>query len=265
MSERDSYGPGEFCWVDVSVPDTAAGAAFYKRLMGWDWEQGGPETGGYGTLTQRGRTVAGIVPTMEEGQPPAWSSYVSVADADATAKAVTDAGGSLVVEPMDVMTLGRMAFCQDPQGAAFGLWQPGDHKGAELVNEPGSWTWNQLATTDVKAAERFYGEVFGWSLAAPELDGGAEGYFNWAMEGSRWPEGIGGAMPIEGNLPEGTPPFWLVNLAVPDIAAAMETTEGAGGKALTGVIETPVGKLAGLLDPQGAFFSGIEPDYPEAR
>jgi predicted enzyme related to lactoylglutathione lyase len=265
VSERDGYNPGEFCWVDLSAPSTEAGAAFYGKLMGWDWEDGGPEANGYGDFTFRGKAVAGMGPIRQQGQPPAWASYVCTDDADATVAKIRDAGGSVLAEPADILSAGRLAICRDPQGAVFGLWQPNEVEGAELVNEVGSWTWNQLATTDVKAAEKFYGEVFGWKMAQPELADPDSPYFNWAMEGSRWDEGIGGVMPLEGNFPDGTPPFWIVHHAVPDAAGAIETAKSAGGQALTEVLEIPVGKLAALMDDQGAVFSVIEPDYPEPR
>jgi uncharacterized protein len=265
MSRRESYSPGEFCWVDLAVPDPQAVAPYYKELMGWNWEQGDPQFGGYGMFTLDGKTVAGLGPTMADDQPPAWSSYISVEDADDTARAIREAGGTVVMDPMDVADAGRMAVCQDPQGAFFGLWQPGLTYGAQQVNEIGNWTWNQLATTDVEAAERFYNAVFGWSLATPELAPEEAAYFNWKVEGQRWDEGIGGAMPIEGNLPDGTPPVWIVHLSVPSAEGAMETTKEAGGRVLTDVIEIPVGRLAAVMDPQGAFFSIIEPNYPEPR
>jgi predicted enzyme related to lactoylglutathione lyase len=265
VSERSSYKPGEFCWVDVLVPSTEAGAEFYGKLMGWEWADVGPEGRGYGNFTFNGKRVAGMGPIPEEGMPPAWLNYIWTDDADATAAKIKEAGGTVMDEPFDILDAGRLAMCQDPQGAVFGIWEPKEVKGAELVNEIGSWTWNQLATTDVQAAEKFYGEVFGWKTAQPELADPDSPYFNWAMEDSRWEEGIGGVMTIEGNFPDGTPPFWIVHHAVPDAAAALETAKSAGGQALTEVIEIPVGKLAALMDDQGAVFSVIEPDYPEPR
>lgn len=265
MSERESYNPGEFCWVDLAVPDTQAGAEFYKRLMGVEWEAGAEQFGGYGMFTQKGKTVFGMGPTMSDDQPPAWSSYVSVEDADATAAKIKEAGGAVAMGPMEIASAGKMAVCQDPQGAYFGLWEPGDTYGAQLVNEVGTWTWNQLATSDVEGAERFYNEVFGWKRQQPEFVPEDQSYSNWAFEDARFDEGIGGVMALEGNFPDGTPPFWIVHHAVPDAAEALETAKDAGGQALTEVIEIPVGKLAAVMDDQGAVFSIIEPDYPEPR
>ena len=164
MSERDSYEPGEFCFVDLAVPSTEAGAEYYSELLGVDWEQGAEEFGGYGMFTQRGKVVGGMGPLQSDEQPPAWSSYVCVEDADATAAKVKEAGGSVVAEPFDVATAGRMAVLHDPQGAFFSVWQPNETHGAQFVNEVGSWTWNHLTTTDLDGAKKFYGDVFGWEL-----------------------------------------------------------------------------------------------------
>lgn len=267
MSERDSYNPGEFCWVDLSSPDVDASAAFYRSLIGWEFERAEPaeEAGGYGTLTHEGKAVAGLGPIQNEGQPPAWSSYVSVADADATAKKIADAGGTVLFDPFDVFDVGRMAVCQDPEGAVFSLWQPKSFAGAELVNEVGTWTWNQLATRDLEQAERFYGEVFGWSAEASEQAPPDSPYLMWQVEGQRWDEGLAGLMTMGEEMPTEVPAHWMVYFAVADAGQAVETVKAGGGQLLFGPQEIPVGKLASFSDPQGATFSVIEPDYPEGR
>src|SRR4051812_18692975 len=160
--EISEYAPGTPCWIDLGTPDADGAARFYGGLFGWDVEEGPPEAGGYRMCMLRGQPVAGMGPQMSTDIPPFWASYVSVSDVDATSAAVKDLGGSVVVEPMDVMTAGRMAVCVDPSGAAFSLWQPGDMVGAALANEPGAFTWNELMTRDVPGATTFYGSLFGW-------------------------------------------------------------------------------------------------------
>ena len=91
-----------------------------------------------------------------------WATYVNVESADDTAAKVTAAGGQVIVPPMDVMDVGRMAVFTDSVGAFFSVWQPGTHPGAQLVNEPGTCSWSELITTDVDASKAFYGAVFGW-------------------------------------------------------------------------------------------------------
>jgi len=129
------------------------------------------ETGGYRMFQQDGQSVGGLMGQMQEGQPTAWSTYVSVADADETAAKVTAAGGTVVVAPMDVMDIGRMAVFADPTGAVFGVWQPKSFTGADLVNEPNSLCWNEVLTRDADADKRFYPAVFGWGAGRPSFEG----------------------------------------------------------------------------------------------
>jgi uncharacterized protein len=174
MGERTSYAPGTPCWVDLGTPDLDAAAAFYGGLFGWSVEEdeNAEQTGGYRQAKLRGKPVAGVMPLMQEGQPPAWSTYVSVEDADATTAKIREAGGNVLVEPMDVLDLGRMAVFADPTGAVFGLWQPGSFIGAEVVNEAGGVLWNELNTRDTEAAKAFYRAVFGWGFDEREFETG---------------------------------------------------------------------------------------------
>ena len=119
---------------------------------------------------------------MMEGQPPAWTTYVSVEDADESIAKVKAAGGTVFVEPMDVLDVGRMAVFADPTGAAAAVWQPRRHIGAGLVNEPGALAWNELTTRDTAAAKAFYGEVFGWEAETGR--DGRHGVHQWKLGGN---------------------------------------------------------------------------------
>jgi hypothetical protein len=48
--------------------------------------------------------------------------YLATDDCDGTAGRVTEAGGTLVLRPMDIMDLGRMAIARDPVGAQCRPW-----------------------------------------------------------------------------------------------------------------------------------------------
>src|SRR5512144_527049 len=105
MSERSEYAPGEFRWVDLATTDVDGALDFYGELLGVEAEpaSGDPEeTGGYGFLTKGGMMVAGYGPTQQEGQPPAWSSYISVENADETVEKVKEAGGQVHAGPFDL-------------------------------------------------------------------------------------------------------------------------------------------------------------------
>jgi predicted enzyme related to lactoylglutathione lyase len=255
MSEKTSYAPGTPSWVDLGSPDPDAAVEFYGGLFGWDVSEGGdPEqTGGYRMAALRDKPVAGLMPLMQEGQPPAWTTYVSVADADATAAAVKEAGGSVLAEPMDVMDVGRMAVFADPAGAVFAIWQPRAHPGAGLVNEPGAFTWNELNTRDPDAAKAFYAAVFGWEVA--EHDMGEMGTY---VEWKQGEDPMGGMMDMRGRVPDEVPAHWLVYFAVEDTDAAVEKVKELGGGVAFGPIDIPAGRFAVVHDPHGAMFAVIK-------
>ncbi|HEX6665075.1 MAG TPA: VOC family protein [Solirubrobacterales bacterium] len=255
MSERSSYAAGTPSWVDLGTPDMEASVDFYGALFGWDIpeSENAEQTGGYRQAMKDGKPVAGMMPLMQEGQPPAWSSYVSVDDADATAAAVKEAGGNEIAAPMDVMDLGRMAIFVDPTGAVFGIWQPGSFVGAGLVNEPGALAWNELGTRDTAAAKAFYGDVFGWGAA--DNDAGEMGtYTQWKLG----EDSVGGMLDITGRLPDEIPAHWLAYFAVEDADAAIETVKAKGGAVAFGPIDIAVGRFAVVQDPHGAAFAVIK-------
>jgi predicted enzyme related to lactoylglutathione lyase len=255
MSERSSYAPGTPCWVDLATPDIEAASAFYGGLLGWDVPElpNSAEMAGYRRAKKNDVDVAGMVPLMQEGQPTVWSTYVAVADADATAAAVTDAGGTVVVEPMDVAELGRMAVFTDPSGTFFGVWQPGTFPGAALVNEPGALSWNELGTRDPDGAKEFYGAVFGWG--SRDNDMGEMGTYTEWLNGE---DSIGGMLDIAGRLPDEIPSHWLVYLAVENADAAVEKVKSGGGSVAFGPVDIPAGRFAVVADPWGAAFAVIQ-------
>ncbi|MGO9900119.1 MAG: hypothetical protein ACLP0J_10600 [Solirubrobacteraceae bacterium] len=93
----------------------------------------------------------------------AWNTYVAVTSADEAVAKVQAAGGEVLAPAFDVVDAGRMAILKDPQEAVFCVWQAGRTKGAKVVNEHGAVNFNTLHTPDLEAAQKFYGEVFGWS------------------------------------------------------------------------------------------------------
>jgi predicted enzyme related to lactoylglutathione lyase len=255
MSERTSYAPGIPCWVDLGTPDVDAAASFYGAVLGWEVPElpNSAELGGYRRAKKDGADVAGVMPLMQEGQPPAWSTYVAVTDADATAAAVKEAGGSVIAEPMDVMDLGRMAIFADPTGAVFGIWQPGTFAGAERVNESGALSWNELGTRDPGAAKAFYAAVFGWG--ARDNDMGEMGTYTEWLNGE---DSIGGMLDISGRLPDEIPAHWLAYFAVDDTDATIETVKSSGGNVPFGPVDIPAGRFAVAADPWGAAFAVIQ-------
>jgi predicted enzyme related to lactoylglutathione lyase len=250
--EIDTYDNGVPSWVDVQVPDTAKAAAFYGALFGWDVQTGPPEAGGYGIAHLRGRTVAGIGPQPTPG-PAVWASYVNVDSADDTAAKVTANGGALLMPPFDVMDVGRMCFFSDPSGAVIGMWQPGTHKGAGLVNEDNTYSWNELMTDDIDGSKAFYGAVFGWQ---GQTHGEGPGSYTEFKLGDR---SVAGMMPRPPQMPADVPPFWSVYFTVADLDAALARANELGGSQVTPAMEIEPGRFAVVADDQGAMFNLIQP------
>lgn len=244
MSERMAYAPGTPNWVDLASPDPTAAADFYGALLGWTAKfDPRPEAGGYAMFTLRDKLVAGVGPQMNPDMPPFWSVYVSVADADSTVGMATDAGATLLAGPMDIFDAGRMAVLQDPVGSYISLWQPGETIGCELVNETGTFAWNELSTTDLAAATEFYTKVFGWGIDA---DSGGDQSVIFTVEGNI----VCGAH-VAG---EGEFPAWSVWFTVDDCDASSEQVRSLGGSILNPPSDMGFGRGAVVADPHGAVF-----------
>lgn len=270
---RDGYPPGVTCWLDAELPDPEAAVPFYRGLFGWELENAMPPDaeGKYFEATIDGLRVAGIGHQPSgEAPPPAWNTYVWVESADETAEKIEAAGGKVLMGPMDIMQQGRMAIGADPQGAAFRLWQPGEHRGAQLVNEYRAWGFSGLSTDDLDGAREFYGSVFGW-----ESESGAgwaffrvPGYGKFLAERdptlferlaeSGGPEGFADVTAwlstLEGQ-PDGTPPHWSVTFNVEDADAAAAKANELGGAVLAEPFDAPPVRMAVVADPQGAAFT----------
>lgn len=271
MPERDGYLPGVPCWIDTSQPDPEAAVAFYHTLFGWEFEDVMPagSPGRYFVARLHGGDVA-AVGSLPQGAPAkaVWNTHIWVQSADETAARVVAAGGRTLTEPFDVMDSGRIALCADSEGAAFYVWQARKHRGAQIVNEPGSLNFNGLGTRDVEAAKRFYGSVFGWRTM--EI-GGAElwtlpGYGDYLEErdpGLRERIAQMGASGFEDVVasinptPAGqhdTPAQWSVTFATDDADGLAEKAVELGGRVVTPPLDAPWVRTTVVADPQGATF-----------
>ncbi|MEU5275678.1 VOC family protein [Streptomyces asoensis] len=242
----DAPVPGGPCWTELGTGDLEAAERFYAKLFGWRARTDPrPEAGGYTTAHLGGRAVAALTPLYQEGQPCAWNVSFAVTDADVSARLLTEAGGEVLLGPMDVFDVGRFAVALDPGGAVFQLWQARTFPGAGLFNAPGSLGWVELLTRDAVRAEAFYTTVFGWTVAS------SENYVQWGVGGADF----GGMVAMDEKFPPEVPPHWLPYFAVTDVDESARTAIGAGGTALMEPVSVPDGpRIAVLRDPQGAAF-----------
>ena len=218
-----------------------------------------------------GGDVAAIGSSSEGGPDAAvWNTYIWVDSADETAAKARAAGGNVVAEPFDVMDAGRMAILTDPEGAAFCVWQPGNHKGAQVVNEHGALNFNTLLTRDPDAAEAFYGAVFGWQrLRIPSgvmwtLPGYGD-HLAQKTPGLREqmaqmgaPDGfidvVAALSPIDADDSDAAA-HWSLTFGIDDVAAAAAQARELGGTVVAEPRDAPWARLAVIADPQGATFT----------
>ncbi|MEU9080613.1 VOC family protein [Kitasatospora sp. NPDC048538] len=250
--------PGGLNWLDLGTPDVDAAVAFYGAVFGWEFASAGPEAGGYGFLRKDGRTVAAVGPLTEEGASSAWTVYFRSVDADATARAVEQAGGTVRFPPVEVFTAGRMAGFTDPTGAEFAVWEPRDTDGLELFNEPGSVSWIELYTTDGPAAKAFYRSVLAWETRDMPMGGGVA-YTIAGPAGGGERTMHGGMLQLgQEHLDAGSGSEWHPYVEVEDCDGTVARAVGAGATVIIPVMDAPgVGRIAMLLDPFGAPFAVI--------
>ena len=249
MTEKKSYSPGEFCWTELATSDWKAAKNFYGSVFGWtaDERPMGPNDPPYVMLKIGDKHIAALYENKKAQ--PGWLGYIAVASANEAAKKAKSLGAKLLSEPFDVMDVGRMANVQDPQGSKFALWEAKRHKGADVFGDPNSMCWNELYTTDVEGARKFYTGLFNWKLkGSPEY-----------TEVHIGNQPIGGMMQLTKEM-QGMPKAWIPYFAVTDCDATAKKVKSLKGKVHVGPKDIPnAGRFAIIGDPQGAIFAVIKP------
>jgi uncharacterized protein len=246
MGQRTSHPPGTFSWTDLATSDVDGAKRFYGELLGWEFDdQPIPEGGVYSMALRDGGNVAALYQPQTE-MPPAWVSYVTVTSADDAAARARDVGGTLMTEPFDVLTAGRMTVIQDPTGAVVAAWEPRESIGATLVNGPGALTLNQLNTSDPERGRDFYAQLFGWRIEP--VPGGDQPY--WGIYNDERLNG--GMMHLQPDA--GAPSHWLVYFGSAGVDEDATKVTELGGQVLVPPLDVPGGRVAVAQDPHGAFF-----------
>lgn len=248
MTEMTRYEPGVFCWVELMTTDWPAARDFYTGLFGWTANETpmGEGQPPYVMLEKNGKSVGALYQgDPAQGIPPNWSNYVAVSSADETAAKAKSLGGTVMMEPFDVFDFGRMSVMQDPQGAVFAIWEAKKHIGATVRDEVNTLCWNELQTSDVAAARRFYEQLFGWKFKVSD-----------EYSEIHTPQPIGGIMDLK---QPGVPPNWMPYFAVDDCEGIVDRAQKAGAKVYMPPTDIPnAGRFSVLADPQGAVFAVIK-------
>ncbi len=241
----ETHPPGTPCRASLMTHGTATAQDFYGALFGWEFQQLGPHV----RALLDGHDVAAIsqLPT-DRHLPAMWTTFLASDDVDLTAEMVRHCGGTVGVGPLDVDDASRMALASDPSGALFGIWHAASHLGSAITGAPGTPAWNELLTRDSADVTQFYGTVFGYeeeAVASTDVD-----YVTLHVKGHP----VAGIHGVGTALPHDRGPHWLVSFEVTDTDEAVEHVTDLGGHLLTPARNTPHGRVAKVMDPEGAVF-----------
>ncbi|MEV5548491.1 VOC family protein [Streptomyces sp. NPDC052309] len=244
---------GAPCWADAMFNDVEGAKRFYGDVLGWTFGESAPEYGNYTQAYANGKAVAAVAPPMaeQEGQSQ-WCLYFASRDATATAAKIREAGGEVVMEPMEVGEFGTMCLACDPAGVVFGVWQSGTHEGFEAMAEPGAYCWAEVFTREPEKSDAFFPAVFPYSAKQMEDDQIDFRIFDLDDRS------VLGRMKMTDDFPPEVPPYINVYFTVADCDEAVARATKLGGIVRFGPVDTPFGRFAALSDPQGANFSVID-------
>ncbi|MEV6959946.1 VOC family protein [Streptomyces sp. NPDC051207] len=244
---------GAPCWADAMFRDVEGAKRFYGGVLGWTFGEASSEFGNYTEAYVDGKAVAAVVPPMsgQEGHSQ-WCLYFASQDAAATAARVREAGGEVLMEPMQVADYGTMCLARDPSGVVFGVWQAGRHEGFDAMAEPGAYCWAEVCTREPEKSDPFWAALFPYRVKTMQ-DAGVE--FRVYDLGDR---SVLGRMRMGDDFPPEVGPYINVYFTVEDCDAAVTRATELGGVLRFGPMDTPFGRFAALSDPQGANFSVID-------
>lgn len=246
-------------WYEYHATDADRAQAFYERLFGWQVAPSGDVAGmDYRIVSNgAGEGVAGLMPRPHPDAAPGWLFYVGVDEVDAAIATAQTNGGTVLMPPIDMDGVGRMALLADPEGRPFYVMRGAmDEPSRAFVTPPydgpGQMVWNELTTPDQDQALAFYAHVFGWRHEGG-MPMGTAGDYRFVHIGDTC---LGATMPV---LPGGVP-GWLFYAQVDDIDAAVARVTASGGTVLQGPDPIPHDNFSVVAaDPDGARIGFVGP------
>ena len=112
---------------EINTPDVEKATAFYGDVFGWQfqkWEGNSPTAYWLITTGENGTPgINGGMLTVEEDWP-ATVNILQVDSVDTITEKITAHGGEVVAPKMAIEGMGYSAYFKDPNGIAFGVFQP---------------------------------------------------------------------------------------------------------------------------------------------
>jgi uncharacterized protein len=248
---------GHIVWYDLMTQDAEKSKSFYTELLGLQTMPVDMGPTPYSMFAVDGDPFGGLVdmgamPEMAQ-IPSHWMCYIEVEDVAAAAGKCTELGGKVMKEPDEIPGYGKYAVLEDPTGGFFAAWtsaEPKEPRAPEAF-KPGMVCWNELMTTDVEAARKFYKAMHGWNEDEMPMGDGSTYYIQ--KVGDR---GQGGIMQVP---MEGIPSHWCQYFLVPNVDEVNQRALDMGGAELKEPTDIPgMGRFSVLSDPTHAVFAIYE-------
>lgn len=225
---------------DIGGADDRPLVAFYGKLFGWQLSSSAD--GGQTTIdTRSGGGINGGIGRSPAGE--AWSTLcVAADDPQATLDRATSLGGTTVLPVTDLGTV-TMAVFRDPDGLPIGLVRGTGDAPATGSAEP--VTWFEILGPDAARTQRFYAELFGWTIDA-------SGFPGYAV--------VDPGQGIQGGIGGGVDHSWaIVYAAVPDADETLRRAEELGGSRVSapGVLTLKDAARAALYGSTGDLSTGM--------
>lgn len=219
---------GDVGYVSLWTVDVARAAAFYGRVLGWEFD---PATHQVVNTDQRIGIYSVGVNTL-------FCCY-AVTDLEGARQSIARGGGRPgTVTQFD---FGSVLDATDPQGTPFAVFVPAPGTPRPALNGagPGELSYITYEVGDAAAFRAFYSGFLFWTFEPGRVDDG------WQVQGSHPMAGVAG-----GSARTVTVPMWTVA----DVDDAVARVRHAGGTVLQEPSRQPYGRMAECSDDQGGRF-----------